>query len=136
MGVSFGDRERVADGDASAAHDVGTQARAVDEPTEDAGIGERLQVPAGFAQLGSHALDRADTEALADQVVEPHAARKHLPAGLLVRQFDAGVVAEALERLGLDQGDVPRVPIAVAHDASGTHLDLVDWAREGALLGR
>jgi hypothetical protein len=57
-----------------------------------------LQVQARLAQPDPQALDLTDPKALADQVVEPHAAHHHLPAGL-----GAGE-ADALQNFGLDQG--------------------------------
>ena len=52
---------------------------------------------ARLAELDADALHLADAEALADEVVQPHAADDDLPAGL-----GAGE-ADVLEHLGLDQ---------------------------------
>src|SRR5215510_7751013 len=87
----------VTDGDRPAGEDVRVQATAVDEVLDDAGADEFLQVAAGLADLDAEALHVADTEPLADQVIQPDAAHHHLAAGLRAGQ------ADVLEDLGLDQ---------------------------------
>ncbi len=68
------------------------------EVLDDAGAGELLQVAAGLAQLDPDALDVADPEPLADQVVYPDAAHHDLPPGLCAGE------ADIFESLGFDQG--------------------------------
>src|SRR5262249_61036465 len=77
--------------------DVGVEAGGVEEVVDDAGPRERLQVQARLAELDTEALDGADHEALADQVVQPDAADDDLTPRLHARQRDG------LERLRLDQ---------------------------------
>ena len=64
----------VADRDPAGLDDVGAQSGAVHHALEDARVGEALDVVARLAPLGSHGLDLADAEALAEQVVQPDAA--------------------------------------------------------------
>ena len=54
-------------------------------------------MPARLAELDAGALDIADPEPPADQIVEPHAPDGHLAARMRPRQ------AHVLRRLGLDQ---------------------------------
>src|SRR4051794_16271258 len=95
----------IADGDLPAADDVRAQAAAVHEPAQDATLGQLGEAVARLAQLDALALDRADPEAAPDQGVEVNAAREHVASRRLVRELDAGVLAQALERLGRDQRD-------------------------------
>src|SRR3954466_12766985 len=95
----------IADGDLPAADDVRAQAAAVHEPAQDATLGQLGEAVARLAQLDALALDRADPEAAPDQGVEVDAAREHVASRRLVRELDAGVLAQALERLGRDQRD-------------------------------
>ena len=88
----------VADADRSAGQDVRPKTAAVDEIFDDPGAGELLQVTARLAELDAQALDVADAETLADQVVEPDVTHHDLPPGLGAGQ------ADVLERFGLDQG--------------------------------
>src|SRR5215467_7655603 len=90
-------RHRVADADLAVGEDVRVEAATVNHVLDEAGPGERLQMQAGLADLHAKALDAADPESLADQLVQPHAADHHLAAGL-----DAGE-ADVLEHLSLDQ---------------------------------
>ena len=75
---------------------------------------QRLQVQARLAELDAEALDAADREPLADEVVEAHAADDDLPPRLRPGQ------ADVLEHLGLDQRQRParagsvRAEVAVA----------------------
>ncbi len=57
----------------------------------------RLEVGARLAQFDAEALDATDAEALADEVVEPHAAGRHLTA------CRSGLESCALDLLGLDE---------------------------------
>ena len=59
-------------------------------PSQHALLGDALEVVAGLAELLADALDPADAEALADEVVEADAAGEHLPARLRRGQLDAG----------------------------------------------
>src|SRR5215212_6567190 len=95
----------IADGDLSAADDVRAQAAAVHEPAQDAALGQLGEAVARLTQLDALALDRADREAAPDEGVEVDAARKHVASRRLVRELDAGVFAQALERLRRDQRD-------------------------------
>jgi hypothetical protein len=70
----------------------------VDEIFDDAGAGELLQVQARLAEFHAEALDIADPETLADQVIDPYAAGHDLPAGLRPAE------ADVFQGLGLDQG--------------------------------
>ena len=79
----------------------------MDELVDDPRAGHRLEVQARLAELDADALDVADQEALADEVVQPHAANDDLPARLRARQPDV------LERLGLDQRQRPAGPLAL-----------------------
>src|SRR5262249_17214912 len=71
--TSDADGDLVADGDRARRHDVGVEAAAVEEVVDDAGPRERLQVQTRLAQLDAEALDGADHEAPADEIVQPHA---------------------------------------------------------------
>ena len=77
------------------------------KPLQHPGLGELLQVGARLAQAVAAALGLAHHEAPADQVVEGEAARHDVAAGLPRPQFDAVLARERLDRLGLDQRDVP-----------------------------
>src|SRR5215467_8242423 len=90
-------RHRVADADLAVGEDVRVEAATVNHVLDEAGPGERLQMQAGLADLHAKALDAADQEALADQVVQPHAADHDLAAGLEASE------ADVLQYLGLDQ---------------------------------
>src|SRR5215467_10600405 len=68
---------------------------------DDAGTGELLQVQARLTELDANALNAADPESLAHEIIEPDAAHDHLPAGFRAAQ------ADILVRLGLDQGQCP-----------------------------
>src|SRR5207248_6236733 len=74
---------------------------------DDARPRQLLQVKARLAELDTKALHRADREALADEVVQTHAADDDLPARLGARQPDL------LERLRLDQRQRSARPLAV-----------------------
>src|SRR5262245_45459731 len=102
------------DGDRARREDVGVEAAAVEEVVDDAGPRERLQVEAGLAELDAEALDRADHEALADEVVQPHAADDDLTPGLHARQRDV------LERFRLDQRQRSSPPLAVGTEVAVT----------------
>src|SRR6266404_7245479 len=91
------DRNRVANGDRADAENIDVQAATVDQVLDDAGAGHLLQVPARLADLDARALDVADPEPLADQVVDPDAAHDHLAAGLRAGE------ADILQDLRLDQ---------------------------------
>ena len=67
------------------------------ELVDDPRARQRLEVQARLAELDAEALDLADAEALADEVVQPHAADDDLPARLRPGE------ADVLEHLGLDQ---------------------------------
>ena len=67
------------------------------EVVDDPRAGQRLEVQARLAELDADAFDGADHEALADEVVQAHAADDDLPARLRARE------ADVLERLRLDQ---------------------------------
>src|SRR5437870_4127088 len=72
--------DRVADGDRAVGEDVRVEARAVDEVVDDPRARERLEMQARLAELDAVALDLADAEALADEIVEPHPAHRQLSA--------------------------------------------------------
>src|SRR6185503_11761865 len=70
----------VADGDRPVREDVGVDPGPVGELLDDPRARHRLQVQAGLAELDAVALDLADEEPPADEVVQPDAADGHLPA--------------------------------------------------------
>ena len=103
----------VAGADGAAAHDVGTQAAAVDEALQHARLRQLLEVAARVAQPPPDALDLTDGEAAAHEVVQRDAAREDVAACLGRRQLDAGVACEPVDRLRLDERDVAAVAARV-----------------------
>ena len=69
----------------------------MDEVLDDPRPGQLLQMQARLAEFDAGALDIADPETLADQIIEPHSPDHHLAARLRPGQ------AHILQRLGLDQ---------------------------------
>ena len=101
-----------------------------------------LQVVARLAQLDAAALDLADPEAPADERVQPHAARRELPARLAGRERDPVLGREPLELLALDERQLAlglgaRLEVPVAAQAGARdRLDAVDGVdRAGRDLG-
>src|SRR5205807_3295244 len=100
-----------------------------------------LQVQTRLAELDPAALELADAEALADEIVESHAARQHVPARRGAVELDPVLGLEGLERLGLDQrqlpvGAVALVLVAVADEPLAGHgVDGLDRMRQLAALG-
>ena len=96
----------VADPDAAAAQYLRAEAGAVHHPPHHARPGQALEVVAGLAQLDPLALDLADPEALAHQVVEADSPGQDVAARLRRGQLDPLLGLQRLQRLGLDQGEV------------------------------
>src|SRR5258706_9801970 len=78
----------------------------MDERPQDRLAEEVGQVLAGLAQPRSFALDLADAEPLADQLVETDPAGRHVAPALAGGEDDAIGRREVLEDLGFDEGDV------------------------------
>jgi hypothetical protein len=95
--VPLSGRNPVAYADLAIGQDVGVEPATVDEVLDDSRPGELLQMPARLAQLDAGALDIADPEPPADQIIEPHSPDDHLAARLRPGQ------AHVLQRFGLDQ---------------------------------
>ena len=81
----------------------------------------RLEVRARLAELDAVALDVADAEPLADEVVEPDAARRHLPPRLAGRKPDRLDVLRLDERERASAATVVREEHA-EHDTHGRML--------------
>src|SRR5689334_16692528 len=64
---------------------------------------------ARWAEADAEALDFADAEALADQRVEPDAARDDVAAALDRRKLDTILTLQRFQRLDLDQRQLPAV---------------------------
>src|SRR5262245_27187811 len=117
----------VADRDPAVRDDVRVQAALVHELLDDPRPRQLLQVQTGLADHDAVALDLADAEPLADQVVQAHAADGELAAGLALRQPGAG------DDLGLNEREREARPrslreeVAVAFEAlAGEGLDRLD----------
>src|SRR6478672_6592892 len=100
----------VAEDDDPAGEDVGAQAAAVDEAAQRSGRRHPLQPRARLCQPLAVARDLAHFEAPADQCVEIDAARDDVAPGVRGVQFDAVLLLERLDRLGLDQGQFLPAP--------------------------
>ncbi len=87
----------VAHADLAISQDVGVEPAAMDEVLDDPRPGQLLQMQARLAEFDADALDIADPETPADQIIEPHSPDDHLAARLRSGQ------AHVLQCLGLDQ---------------------------------
>src|SRR5664280_3390323 len=74
--------DRHAGGDRAAGEDVCSEATAVDESPEGAGLGETLKVSAGLAEALTETLDVADEEVAPDKTVEVDTAGDDVAAGV------------------------------------------------------
>jgi hypothetical protein len=74
--------DRHAGGDRVAGEDVCSQATAVDESPEGAGLGETLEVSAGLAEALTETLDVADEEVAPDKPIEVDTAGDDVAAGI------------------------------------------------------
>jgi len=90
-------RNPVAYADLAIGQDVGVEPAALDEVLDDPRPGQLLQMPTRLAEFDAGALDVADPETPADQIIEPYSPDDHLAARLRPGQ------AHVLQRLGLDQ---------------------------------
>jgi hypothetical protein len=95
---SLPDGNLVADADLTIGQNVGVESASVNEVLDDPRSCHLLEMQARLAQLDSDALDIADPETAANQIVEPHTPHDHLAPRLRTGQTDV------LQRLGLDQG--------------------------------
>src|SRR5439155_8090651 len=86
--------DRIADGHRAAHEDVGAQAGAVTQWLAERCPGDGLEVRARLAQPHALALHLPDAEAVSDEVVEAHAARRHIAAGLARREPRAAVLGK------------------------------------------
>src|SRR2546425_6476098 len=137
------ERDGVADADLAVAENVRVQPRAVYEGFDCAGLGHGFEVGARLAELDAHALDIADTEPLALELVHVDAAREHVAARRGRFDRDVPLARHGVHRLGRDQRHGPtrrRVSpcpvIAVALEpTSGACLHALDGSRELAVLG-
>jgi len=75
-------RNPVAHADLAIGQDVGIEPAAVDEVLDDPRPGQPLQMQARLAEFDAGALDIADPETPAHQIIEPHAPDDHLAARL------------------------------------------------------
>src|SRR5581483_6974270 len=137
----LGRLDRVAGAQAPAGDDRRAEPPAVDERPEQRPPGQLLEVAAGLAELGAAAEHAAGPEEAALQLVQPHAARRHVAAELA----GGRVEPELLDHLRLDERQVARDPlvapvagprgVAVAGDPRARgDLDL--GPREGRRAGR
>ena len=96
----------VADGDLAVGEDVRVQARRGGRrPLITPGCVSALERRARLAQLDADALDVADAEALADELVQVDAAREDVAPALGRAELDAVLGGALRERLGRDQRD-------------------------------
>jgi len=98
--------DRHAGGDRAAGEDVCSEATAVDESPEGAGLGETLKVSAGLAETLTETLDVADEEVAPDKTVEVDTAGDDVAAGVGVGEAAPVREHEFIEHLGLDEGQV------------------------------
>src|SRR5262249_33719910 len=87
----------VANGDRPVGQDVRVDPGPVNQLLDDSGPRQLLQVKARLAELDAETLDLADSETLANEVVQAHAASGELPPGPARRQGDV------LDNLLLDE---------------------------------
>ena len=78
--------DRHAGGDRAAREDVCSQATAVDESPEGAGLGETLEVSAGLAEALTETLDVANEEPASDRRFRSTPRVKNITAGVCVGQ--------------------------------------------------
>src|SRR5947207_2935857 len=117
------DDDGIADGDPAVVEDVRVEPTPVKKILDDPRPRHLLQVAARLTDHDAEALHLAHPEALAHQVVQPHAAHDHLAARL-----GAGE-ADILQHLRLDQGHRPAGLRAVAVEIA---VALEPLARERA----
>src|SRR4051794_25230038 len=112
------------------------------EPAQDAEVVvEAREAQARLTQLDALALDPSDAEAPADERVEVDAAGQDVAPRLGVRELDAGLLAQRVQRLGGDEGDrvaglgAPRGEVVLAlQAAAGVRAHPLHGARELAAL--
>lgn len=95
----------IADAQAAALENLGTQAAAVNQRLLHAIDGEFFQVPAWLAQPDAAQQNRADAKGLAHQVIERHAAGHEVAARFARGQGDLIIAGQSFQGLRLDQGD-------------------------------
>src|ERR1022692_1254565 len=115
--------DRVADPDRSAHDDVGVDPGAVGEILDDAGPRHLLEVRARLAQLNAEALDVADAEAPADEIVHLHPAQRHLSPRLAECQPDVLDDRSVDQRQSLTGAGPGLVEVAVALQPLPGHGD-------------
>jgi hypothetical protein len=98
--------DSVADADGAAREQVRAEAPAVNQRAKEPFAGHVVEMTARLAQLRSSAENVAQPKGRAGQVVEPYAARRHVPPRLPRLQPDAKVSGELLEHLGFDERQV------------------------------
>src|SRR5262245_34283181 len=105
--------QRVPDRDQAAGQDVGAQAAAMDERTEEARTRDPLEVGARLAQAPPDALGLAELEVPTDERVEPYAAGDDVAPSPLPRD------AELVERLRFDECQLVAAPRLAERPAAG-----------------
>src|SRR4051812_4046700 len=109
--------DRVAGADLAAGGDVRPEPAPMDQPAQNPGGSEALEVRARLGEPATDALDAPDPEAVPDERVQADAARDDVPACLLPGDLDT-FRAECLQRLGLDERQL--VPSSVARERACT----------------
>jgi hypothetical protein len=136
--------DRIADVDLAVGENVGVEAAAMHERLDHARLCHRLEMRAGLTELDPLALDVADAEALADELVDVDPAREYVATRRGRLDRDVALERNRIHRFGRDQGDTssrrrvavfPEVTVAL-EAASGVRADALDRSRELARLGR
>jgi hypothetical protein len=136
--------DRIADADLAVGENVGVEAAAMHERLGHTWLCHRLEMRAGLTELDPLALDVADAEALADELVDVDPAREHVAARCGRLDRDVALERNRIHRFGRDQcHPSPRRRVAVFPEvtvafetASGVRTDALDRSRELARLGR
>src|SRR5438874_4859509 len=113
------------------------------EGFDHSGLGQGLQMGARFAELDAFALDIADAEPLAHELVDVDAAREHVAAGRGRLDRDVSLARDGVRRLSRDQRDRParwrisiRPVIAIALEpAARARLHPLNASGKLAVLG-
>jgi hypothetical protein len=108
----------------------------VDELLDDAGAGHLFKVLARFAELYADAFDVTDAKALPNELVQVHAAHRHLPSRFARRQADVLNDFRLHERQRLARWRSLLMEVPVAFEAlAGDRAHRVDRPQVGDTFG-
>jgi len=133
--IVLDDSNLVADGDGSAAEDVGVDARAVEEVLDQSWTRHRFQMAAGLTEAHGEAFHVTDPEPLTEEVVQADVADGDLPAGVARLEARVGHGFLLHERQGMAGVGSAGVEVPVPFEAfSGDGARGVDRPERAGLL--